>query len=71
MCTCAGQINTHLRTKGVCLASAWAVGAEGQLMDRPIVLAVEKVPNAPRGTKLPLIFPTYCPFCGQKMEDEK
>lgn len=64
MCTCLAQINAKLKPSNGRLATGFTVPD----MHTHILIQVEKI--APRGKRPPLVLPTFCPFCGEKLEPE-
>jgi hypothetical protein len=66
MCDCASNMNEMLVEKNTRLACAFRI-VRGHLVAIPTLLSTEKI-NRYGPQKLPLVVPTFCPFCGVKYD---
>lgn len=71
MCNCATEVDKQLADRGVNtrLAFALQITKDMGLVSR-LLVSVEKIDKAKR--KPPMnVFATFCPFCGNKLEEDK
>jgi hypothetical protein len=65
-CNCADDMNKMIADNNARLTTAFRV-IDGHLIVIPTLIASEKIITSMR-SKMPLIVPTYCPFCGVRYE---
>jgi hypothetical protein len=65
-CNCADDMNKMIADNNARLTTAFRV-VDGHLIVIPTLIASEKIITSMR-SKMPLIVPTYCPFCGVRYE---
>lgn len=66
-CTCVELINEKLKPFNTALHLAVTMGGGPDLkLSRTLVIETHKIESKKRGTRK-TVFPTYCPFCGQKL----
>lgn len=69
MCECIEQINKLLEPKNARLETAFTHG-KGKI-ESHVFFNTEKIDKSKRGKSAPKIFPSYCAFCGEKLEEGK
>lgn len=73
MCTCHADVNAKLKPLNGRLATGFTYrdgdGETKPCMDITLLMQVEKIVS--RGRKPPLVLPTFCPFCGEKLISTK
>jgi len=70
MCDCIGRANEALRKHGLCLITGMHIYKETKRWTTFLVIPTERRADADKKVK-PLSFvPTYCPFCGEPMEQD-
>jgi hypothetical protein len=69
MCTCHADIDTKLEPLNGKLATGFQLVRDEREMVLTLLMQVEKI--NPRGKKPPHVLPTYCPFCGDKLNVAK
>jgi hypothetical protein len=66
MCDCHAQMDAKLEP----LNGKLAVGFQITDMSMPVMLLMHVEKINPRGKKPPLVLPSFCPFCGEKIKRE-
>lgn len=64
MCDCRTKIDEKLAPRNARLAFGFTLG-DGSMDLTPPLIATEKL--APRGKKPPILFASFCPFCGEDL----
>lgn len=70
-CDCIDRTNEALRDRNIRVSQGLILNqATGQLELTGASIVVESLPDAPKRRRLPHIFATFCPFCGQRYQEE-
>ena len=69
-CDCITIINKSIETKGLRLETAFRFGKDMKLMTTFTPIHTEKIDLKNRQVKPHTFMPSYCPFCGKKLEDK-
>jgi len=67
-CNCMAVVDRELADRGVQIKSGFTIDFDtGEAALVGPYVTVEKLPDAKRMLKLPLVICSYCPFCGEKL----
>ena len=67
MCNCTEEMNTKLEPHGGRLAMGFAIRKSDMTMFGRLLIQTEKNDKSKRNP-LPVVFASYCPFCGAKCD---
>lgn len=63
MCDCNRDVNTELAKHNGRLLEAFVFGVSK--LSTSLIISTEKI-DAKKRVRIPHVFPSYCPFCGEK-----